>query len=226
MGKKVLFLVSGNGVTLKFLYKAIQEMNLSFSIVGVLADRDCGALNFAKEKKIPYQKIIYNSYKTDELVPAIKRFQPDIIITTFHKIVDSVTLQKFSNINFINVHYSLLPDFAGMIGFETLTKAKELHKKKVGVTVHFVDEKVDAGKIISQAEIKIDSWQNVDEEKLRNIIFKSSCILLLDAIFSLGIEHNQLKKNENYFDDEFKINFKPLSNKAFLDYKKIKSIFN
>ena len=87
MGKKVLFLVSGNGGTLKFLYKAIQEMNLSFSIVGVLADRDCGALNFAKEKKIPYQKIIYNSYKTDELVPAIKRFQPDIIITTFHKTV-------------------------------------------------------------------------------------------------------------------------------------------
>ena len=28
MGKKVLFLVSGNGGTLKFLYKAIQEMNL------------------------------------------------------------------------------------------------------------------------------------------------------------------------------------------------------
>ena len=30
MGKKVLFLVSGNGGTLKFLYKAIQEMNLIF----------------------------------------------------------------------------------------------------------------------------------------------------------------------------------------------------
>ena len=48
---------------------------------------------------------------------------------------------------------SLLPKFKGLKTFSKILKNKE---KKTGCTVHFVDEKLDNGKIISQRIFFID----------------------------------------------------------------------
>ena len=54
----------------------------------------------------------------------LNKLNPDVIITNIHKIIDSDTLNMFPS-KFINLHYSLLPSFAGYIGMETVEKAKE-----------------------------------------------------------------------------------------------------
>ena len=59
-------------------------------------------------------------------------------------------LKKFLKIylkNIINIHPSLLPKFKGLNTFKRILEKKEV---KTGCTVHYVNEKLDGGKIISQ----------------------------------------------------------------------------
>ena len=212
MKNKILFLVSGNGGTMQFIHHAIQQMNLNLAIVGVVADRDCGALTFAIENKIQYQKIVYNKNNRADLAKAIAQFQPNIIITTFHKIIDNATLQQFEHIKFLNVHYSLLPNFAGIIGFDTLIKAKELNLKKVGTTIHFVTEKVDAGEIIAQSAIEIESWNDVIELELKDALFKSSCVILIDSLINFSDAERKNNHQAIFNQNKFSILLKPISN--------------
>ena len=43
----IVFLVSGNGGTLKFIYEAIKLFRLNIKIKAAISDRDCGAINFS-----------------------------------------------------------------------------------------------------------------------------------------------------------------------------------
>ena len=66
--------------------------------------------------------------------------------------------KKFIN-NFqgkiINIHPSLLPKFKGLNTHERAIKNKE---KYSGCTVHFVNSKLDSGKIILQKKVKISRY--------------------------------------------------------------------
>lgn len=73
----------------------------------------------------------------------------------------------------INVHPSLLPKFKGLNTFERVLKNNE---KKTGCTVHFVNEKLDSGKIIIQKSFFIDKNDNVEKlkdktQKLEHLAF-------------------------------------------------------
>ena len=50
----------------------------------------------------------------------------------------------------INIHPSLLPKFKGLDTFSRVLNNKEI---KTGCTVHYVNEKLDGGKIISQKKV-------------------------------------------------------------------------
>jgi phosphoribosylglycinamide formyltransferase-1 len=167
---------------MQFIYYALQQLHLNVSICGVLADRNCRALHFAQQKNIEFKIVDYTQQQPQAFREAITYFQPDIVITTFHKIIDAATLQQFSNIKFINPHYSILPAFKGSIGMKTVEKARELNCGFVGASAHHVIAESDAGKIISQAVLPINNWNEVDMKLLKDTIFKSTCLVLLNAI--------------------------------------------
>lgn len=179
MNKKVLFLTSGNGGTLKFLYYAIQKLNLPLDIIGAIADRECGAYFFAKNKSIPAKKIEYTKNNDDELCNLLNDFNPDIVITNIHKILTSKVLNRV-NADFINLHYSLLPAFSGLIGMKTVEEAKKQNCKFIGATCHMVTEELDGGKIISQGLFSVD-WNN-DISDINDRVFKIACITFLNGI--------------------------------------------
>ena len=59
----------------------------------------------------------------------------------------------------INLHPSLLPRYKGLKSVKDAIKNKE---KVIGVTSHFINEKIDDGKIIFQKKIYIDYKNNID----------------------------------------------------------------
>lgn len=208
---RIVFLVSGEGGSLKFVYYALASMRPNIQIVGVIGDRDCMALEFGKKNKIYSKKIKYNKSNILGLQEELKKLEPDVIITNIHKIIDKETLKMFPD-KFINLHYSLLPAFGGFIGMETVVKAKEQNVGFIGGTCHLVNEDVDAGKIICQACFSVD-WQS-DIDSI-DTLFKGSSIALLGGIFKMlhfeESKTNQLNINNKtiYFSPylPFEINF-------------------
>jgi phosphoribosylglycinamide formyltransferase-1 len=194
---KILFLVSGGGGNLQFVYHAIKQLNFNIEICGVIADRNCNALQFAVQKNIPSQQISYSINCTNELTNAIEFYKPSIVITTFHKIIKEEILIKFSNIRFINLHYSVLPNFKNVIGMKAIEMAKTLNHNSIGATAHVVEKEVDAGKTICQGKIKIDNWNNENSKTIIDAVFKTGCIVLLNAILA-ELETIQSAKNLMY----------------------------
>ena len=87
------------------------------------------------------------------------------------KIISKNFLRSFKK-QVINIHPSLLPKFKGLNTFERILKKKEI---KTGCTVHFVNEKLDGGRIISQKSFYIMINSDVSDLKKRtqNLEYKA-----------------------------------------------------
>jgi len=179
--KKVVFLASGNGGNFKFLYLAIQHKIIPKLNLYVIADRDCGSIQFAQKNKIENKIINYTRNSPESLINALTEISPDIIITNWHKIIDEKTVSLFSG-KLVNLHYSLLPTFSGLIGIEPISRAYKQGCQFIGATCHFVDDGVDTGNIISQSVFTISHIKFDDAVKL---MFETGCLILLNSILMI-----------------------------------------
>lgn len=193
---KVCFLASGGGGNFKFLYLA-QEMKILRDIeLFVIADRKCNSVDFAYKNNI-YSKIItYEINNNIELMSEMEKINPDIIVTNWHKIIDKDVVEKYL-CNLINLHYSLLPAFGGLIGVKPIEKAFKRGCQYVGATCHYVDQGVDTGKIISQSIVKTDIAIEVAIQQ----VFQKGCLILLNSILIILNNKNLIHlKNNNKLD--------------------------
>lgn len=165
MIKAVVF-ASGTGSNfLNILNKNI----MGIEIVMLLANKECGATTIAQNHNIPYKVIPYEKgfAKQDiekRYVKELKEIEVDLIILAgFMKIFTPYFVKEFEN-KIINIHPSLLPNYRGNKAVE---QALQDGKGIYGVTVHYVNELVDAGEIIDQKKIDYDG-NDVDE--LTNLV--------------------------------------------------------
>ncbi len=76
-----------------------------------------------------------------------------------------IHIEEIKGIEIYNIHYSALPYFKGRHPTFSATIANEL---SVGISVHQVTEKIDAGRIISQRIIPYYIWEN-ENDLFRNL---------------------------------------------------------
>ena len=82
----------------------------------------------------------------------LKKDKIDLIcLAGFMKILSKNFIKNFKG-KILNIHPSLLPQFKGLKTHERVIESK---KKYSGCTVHFVNTRLDSGKIILQYKIKI-----------------------------------------------------------------------
>ena len=204
--KRIVFLCSGGGGNLRFLNAAIKKgFAPSMEIAGVLTDRSCGALTYAVDAGIFNKVFSYNKNNRNDLYAALKNLDSDIIITNIHKILDDAIVDDFSG-RLINLHYSLLPSFGGSIGEQPVRDAIEAGCKFIGATTHYVERKVDSGKIIGQAAVPVDP--NARFPETMNIVFRAGCLLLLNSIYLLD-SRGEAGYYSNIAIGEFNASFSP-----------------
>lgn len=87
-----------------------------------------------------------------------------LVMAGFMRILGPEAIRRFPD-RILNIHPSLLPAFPGG---DAVVQALEHGAKVSGVTVHFVDEKVDHGPIIAQVPVEI--LPDDDEESLHGRI--------------------------------------------------------
>ena len=109
---------------------------------------------FAKKNKIKFIIINYKNINKAErkIFYHLKKYKIKyIFLAGFMKILSKNFINKFKN-KILNIHPSLLPKYKGLNTHERAIKNKE---KFSGCTIHFVNEKLDSGKIILQKKVKI-----------------------------------------------------------------------
>jgi len=88
-----------------------------------------------------------------EILFELKKNKIDLIcLAGFMKILSKNFIQNFNG-KILNIHPSLLPKYKGLKTHERAIKNKDKHS---GCSVHFVNSKLDSGKIILKKKIRIN----------------------------------------------------------------------
>jgi phosphoribosylglycinamide formyltransferase-1 len=151
---------SGAGTNFTALAEAIQRGELEAEIAVVISDVvNAPLLEKARERKIPAVFIDPGPFQTKfgdpaqaELVRCLIGAQVDCVICAgFMRRLKDPVLKAFPN-RILNVHPSLLPQFAGRDG---IGQALTAGVAETGCTVHLVNEEIDAGDILAQEKVPI-----------------------------------------------------------------------
>lgn len=179
MSTRIVFLGSGGGGNLKVVHQYLSQTRSDIELVGVVTDRVCGALSYAEECSISANVCSFERTEAgnEELLTVLNACDADLIITNVHKILSEALVEALSG-KLINLHYSYLPAFGGMIGMNPIDAALAHGNTWLGTTCHWVNEQVDAGKVISQGIFCRSEWENVYQKT-----FECGAITLLNAIF-------------------------------------------
>lgn len=216
--KKIIFLGSGGGGNLKFIYEYSQLFGDFIKVVSVITDRKCGASDYALHKGIPFEIMSFKREEKEDLflINSINYFKPDYIITNVHKILSERIVSEFSG-KLLNLHYSYLPAFGGVIGMTPVEQAIKRNNLFVGCTMHFVDEQVDAGNTIAQGLVIYKESKNIYQS-----VFECGAITLLSGLYKIiGYEDINFKLIKEYLVSPFSTKLDiELSQKILLNLQK------
>ena len=147
--------ISGTGSNLKSLIKFSRTAKSPISIDFVISNKPkAKGLNYAKKFKIKKKVLNFKNKNLSEkrLLSILKINNIDMIcLAGFMKIISRNFIKKFNG-KILNIHPSLLPKYKGLNTHERAINNKE---KYSGCTVHFVNSRLDSGKIILQKKVKI-----------------------------------------------------------------------
>ena len=163
--KNACVFISGKGSNLKNLISCSRDSNFPIKISLVISDnKNAHGIYYAKKFKIPYILVdTKNKNYENKILLNLKKYKISFIcLAGYMKIISNKIIKYFQN-KIINIHPSLLPKFKGLNTFSRMLKNNE---KKAGCTVHFVDERLDSGKMIIQKKFFINN--NDNETILKN----------------------------------------------------------
>ena len=153
---KTAVFISGTGSNLKSLIKfsKLKKSPVSINLI-VSNNAKSKGLNYGNLFKI--KKKIYNfknkSLAEKKVLFELKKNRMDLIcLAGFMKILSKTFISNFDG-KILNIHPTLLPKFRGLNTHERAIRNKE---KYSGCTVHFVNSKLDSGKIILQDKVRIN----------------------------------------------------------------------
>ena len=152
---KTAIFISGNGTNLKSLLKFSQTKKSPISIDMISSNNaQSKGLRFSNLFKI--KKKIYNFKRKflieRKIISDLKKENIKLICLAGFMVILSKNFIKKFNGKILNIHPSLLPKYKGL---NTHQRAIENNEKYSGCTVHFVNSKLDSGKIILQKKVKI-----------------------------------------------------------------------
>jgi phosphoribosylglycinamide formyltransferase-1 len=151
---------SGKGSNFRAILQAIQDGRLNASVALVCSDvPDAGILQLARAAGLETQTIEEHSFKTrlsaeceEKLVTQLRDAKVNLVVLAgYMRMLKNPMLTAFPR-RIINIHPSLLPKFPGL---EAWRQALAAGESVTGCTVHFVDEGVDSGDIIAQAQVPV-----------------------------------------------------------------------
>ncbi|MBF0472545.1 MAG: phosphoribosylglycinamide formyltransferase [Nitrospirae bacterium] len=206
---KLGILASGRGSNFQSIIDSIKNDYLSAEIKILITDNpDAYAINRAKENNIPYVCLKMSKSKSEYYEMVVEQLQKNevelVILAGFMRIVARPLLDVYK-MRIMNIHPALLPSFRGLHGQR---QALEYGVKIAGCTVHFVDDGVDTGPIITQAAVPVYSDDTEDSISQRILalehkiypyaikLFSEDRLVIYDNIVTIL---NEIKSDDKLF---------------------------
>ena len=164
--KNIVVLVSGGGTNLQALIDAEKSGIIKDGkITCVISSKEGAyALERAKNSGIPARVIPRREYPDSvsysrAILAALNEEKADLVVLAgFMTILDECVTKEYAY-KIINVHPALIPSFCGegFYGLKVHEAALAYGVKVSGATIHFVNEKADAGAIILQGTVNVEN---------------------------------------------------------------------
>ncbi|MDB3975292.1 phosphoribosylglycinamide formyltransferase [Candidatus Pelagibacter sp.] len=154
---KTAVFISGTGSNLKSLIQ-FSKLKKSPILIEMIISNNAKSkgLQYAKVYKIKKKVFDFkNNSSEKKIIDELKNNNINLIcLAGFMKILSKNFIKSFKG-QILNIHPSLLPKYKGLNTHEKAIKNKD---KYSGCTVHFVNSKLDSGKIINQKKVKINKF--------------------------------------------------------------------
>jgi phosphoribosylglycinamide formyltransferase 1 len=159
---KIGILGSGRGSNCRAILQSIRDGKLNAKATVVISDvLDAPILEIAHEFGVANAYLPPGHFRTRlepkvevQLVKMLQDAEVEVVVLAgFMRVLREPMLAAFSR-RIVNIHPSLLPKFPGL---EAWKQALAANEKWTGVTVHYVDEKIDHGDIIAQRRVPVMS---------------------------------------------------------------------
>ncbi len=187
---KIVVMVSGGGTNLQAIIDAIEAGRISNAVIRAVISNnvEAGALERARKAGIEAISLSPKDFENRDvfngrLLALTESLEPDLIVLAgFLVAIPRAMVERFEG-RIINIHPSLIPSFCGVgyYGLKVHERALERGVKVTGATVHFVNEGMDEGPIISQKAVEVKE-DDTPRSLQRRVMEEAEWILLPKAI--------------------------------------------
>lgn len=212
----------------------LDELIKKYNVIMVVCQPDRekdrkGNIIYSPCKKLAIENNIqvFQPLKIRDEYQKILDMNPDIIITAaYGQIIPDIVL-NYPKYGAINVHGSLLPKLRGGA---PIHHAIINGDKEIGVTIMYMDKRMDAGDIISQRAIPLTNDMNLDiaYEKLailgRDLLIETIPSIINGTNNRIHQDENEVTFGYNITKEEEKINFDDTSMNVYNKIRGLSSI--
>ena len=173
---RVVVCVSGGGTNLQAIIDAVKSGEITnVELAGVISNKyGVKSLDRAAAAGIEGCVVSPKDYADREefnkaFLEKVSGFKPDLIVLAGFLLKIPEEMVRVYSGKIINIHPALIPSFCGMgyYGLKVHEKALERGVKVTGATVHFVNEGMDEGPIISQKAVEVHDDDTPETLQLR-----------------------------------------------------------
>ena len=206
--KKICVLVSGGGTNLQALIDAEKSGIIKNGKITCVISSKEGAYALERAKNagigtvvIPRKEYADSKSYSEAILAELNRQGADLIVLSGFIIILDACVTKAYPYRIINVHPALIPSFCGegFYGLKVHEKALEYGVKVSGATIHFVNEKADAGAIILQGAVDVandETPESLQKKIMENVEWK----LLPKAVSLFCEDRISIKDGKAYVD--------------------------
>lgn len=206
--KKICVLVSGGGTNLQALIDAEKSGIIKNGKITCVISSKEGAYALERAKNagigtvvIPRKEYADSKSYSEAILAELNRQGADLVVLAGFMVILDECVTKDYPYRIINVHPALIPSFCGegFYGLKVHEKALEYGVKVSGATIHFVNEKADAGAIILQGAVDVandETPESLQKKIMENVEWK----LLPKAVSLFCEDRISIKDGKAYVD--------------------------
>jgi phosphoribosylglycinamide formyltransferase-1 len=190
MAVSIAVLASGRGSNFRAILDAIKAGKCDAKpVVLVTNNPDAPAIKIAEDNKIPVELVERKKFKSrdemdDAILALLQQYGAELVVLAGYMLIlkGKKLLDAYRN-RIINIHPALLPAFPGATAQKD---AFEYGAKVSGVTIHLVDETLDAGPILYQEAVDISDCKSAEDAAAKILKVEHTAYAKVVDSFSKG----------------------------------------